>query len=148
MTVTGTSEDQDRLSQAALFWLATIVSVGFSVGGIACALMLKAHPGVVAERGGAIGSATAFLTLFAGRNYGQRLFLKELKRRPELRASLIKLVEGDPLPKSDSDWLLYALVSRLILDVDEQKLQTRFLVGASVIGTIVWGFGGWFVSIF
>jgi hypothetical protein len=40
----------------------------------------------------------------------------------------------------------YALVSKRLIGADEQKLQNRFLVGASIIGTIVWGFGGFFVD--
>jgi hypothetical protein len=147
MTKTNGEGLEKYISQSTLFWLASGASLFFSLGGIGMALMIQGHPGAVAERGGAIGSAITFLTMFAGRNYGDKLFRDSLdRRRPQWRDSLIKLVKGSPLTDEDRDWLIYALVGRQILSAAEQQLQNKFLVWVSIFSTAIWGFGGFVVS--
>jgi hypothetical protein len=87
------------------------------------------------ERGGALATAIAFAALFVRPDYGLRIY-EERKRK----------IPAD-LPKNEQLVLeVDAIAQALKLNSKGQKYQNYAIAAASLIGTIIWGFGDLVVS--
>lgn len=120
-----------RLSQRRKLQMVLALSLLASFGGVLFAVCW----GVAADggRGGAIAVALSFVALFAGRNTDQSVL--ELRKKPDQPAIL------DPGPHASDPERFKALRSALAVHLDTSQSETGYLVAASVIGTLFWGFG-------
>lgn len=114
-------------SQKVLLRIVLALAVVASLGGIAYAVIWgEAGDG---GRGGAVAVALSFLALFAGRATPNRVLEIEDGR-------------GRKVVHHGSDQRKIRLLRTAIAAmIDSQRLETTYLTGASVFGTLVWGFG-------
>src|SRR6266404_1107794 len=146
------------MTQKQTYLTVFFISLACSIGGIPFAAYVcksDAHAG----RGGAIGSALAFLFLFVTTDYGTKLFEAVTKDLPELRARVARLKTQTETPAEVTAPTVEAnvarleqkinkietevstLVNRIDIDGQGQRAQNIWLAVATVIGTIAWGFG-------
>jgi len=104
-----------------------------------------------ANRGGAIAVALAFLTLFVRSDYGARL-QAAINDSPQIAAIIETFKENSAPTQHDQQakdhqalkTQVVGLTERLKADAASQARQNRALTWASVIGTLIWGFGDLF----
>jgi hypothetical protein len=128
-------------------WIVVLLAVAICAGWWSGAVLLG-RP-VDAGRGGALAVALAFLTLFMHRSQGDRIFTILADEGPRLLASLDP--DGEDKEKSAAAQL--EKVERGLADLFGAIKATRryesrqasrinvHLSAASVVGTLVWGFG-------
>lgn len=128
-------------------WIVVLLAVAISLAWWLAAWLLERPAD--AGRGGALAVALAFLVLFMHRSQGDRIFAVLAEEGPKLLASL------EPAPESggaDNEARMRRLERRLADLVDaitatrgyEGRQASRLnlhLSVASVVGTLVWGFG-------
>ncbi len=146
------------MTQKQTYLTVFFISLACSIGGIPFAAYV-CKSDADAGRGGAIGSALAFLFLFVTTDYGTKLFEAVTKDLPELRARVARLKTQTETPAEVTAPTVEAnvarleqkinkietevstLVNRIDIDGQGQRAQNIWLAVATVIGTIAWGFG-------
>ncbi len=146
------------MSQKQMYLGVFFVSTAISLGGIPFAAYI-CKSDADAGRGGALGSALAFLFLFVTNDYGTKLFKAVTKDLPELKARVERLKAHAAAPAeaapatgevkiamleqkiSKIETEVSTLVNRIDIDGQGQRAQSIWLAVATVIGTIAWGFG-------
>jgi hypothetical protein len=96
------------------------------------------------QGGGALGVAATFLILFSRRSFGARAYRSMLEKYPNLGVQIKNVAEKlpvDPLDQREVTGLLIGIFGRFNVEADEQRMQNRALTVATVIATVVWGFG-------
>jgi hypothetical protein len=128
-----------------------LASVAFSWCGISWGVHNKASDG---GRGGAIGVAIAFTTLFARKDLGQKAYeyiaIKLPQAKRKLDEDMQKILPGSASKHSEQTLVLETLSSQLAgilgevrINSNGQNRQNWWIASASVIGTLAWGFGDW-----
>ncbi len=143
------------MSQENRYEAVLVAAIAVSAGGIVWAICAKHSE--YGDRGGAIGVAIALFVFFLDRNYPDKLYEIVRKEAKKLREDLREEKEQTPVNVQTDD--TKRQISKLEKDINDlhtkinlrsesQKLQTRYLVCATLIGTLVWGFGGAFANAF
>jgi hypothetical protein len=146
------------MSQKRIYVGVFFLSTAISLGGIPFAAYI-CKCDADAGRGGALGSALAFLFLFITNDYGTKLFQAVTKELPGLKARVARLKTQVAAPAevtlpdveakvarleqkiSKIETEVGTLVNRIDIDGQGQRAQSIWLAVATVIGTIAWGFG-------
>lgn len=131
--------------------LVFIVSISASVGGVLFAACVK-HNALDGGRGGAIGTAIALAFMLFSRDYGSRLYVAVTRRLPDEEARIKRLEQKQPEPLvpekievkvAEIEKHMNQLAAAMTIDARGQRVQNGFIVSATFIGTIIWGFGDW-----
>jgi len=147
------------MTAGARLWCVVATASVLSIAGILYAA-LWSKDASDGGRGGAIAVAVSFAVLFLTRSLGQRVYQALTQELPALR-KLIDSFAPASASKSEVEVLredlkavgdrFSALEQRLESDDKATQTQNRFLAAASVIGTLVWGFGdvvaGWIIAL-
>jgi hypothetical protein len=130
-------------------WL-LILCIALSFGGIAVAAFATCNPND-AGRGGALAVALSFAALFLSKSYGALIYDLITKTIPEIERNIGASPETTPPVSAEIkpfyDRLVMlenkstGLAAKLGTDANGQKIQNGYLAAASIIGTLVWGFG-------
>ncbi|MBV9391073.1 MAG: hypothetical protein JOY96_04190 [Verrucomicrobia bacterium] len=141
------------MSQKNRYRAVLVAAIAVSVGGIIWAISTKHSE--YGDRGGAIAVAVALVVFFLDRNYPDKLYKIVSREASELRKDLPE-EERQAAASLQTDDLerRIATLEKGIKDIhtkvnlrsESQKLQTKYLVWATLIGTLVWGFGGAFAK--
>jgi hypothetical protein len=138
-----------------LYALIFVVSLGISVDGVMFTVHVRPQYPEDGTRGGAIAVALSFAVLFVRRPYFLFQNVFELKRKfqgllNDFSARIGK--SSEPVDEKKPEALLIriqnleeAITILIKTEIEDQSIQTWFLVASSVCGTLFWGFGDWFV---
>jgi hypothetical protein len=98
------------------------------------------------QRGGAIGVGISFLIFFRRKNLAEWSYRWSLSKPPSLidKETCQLTTVTLPLNEKELTRISFAIDTRFNVEAKEQSLQNLALAIASVIATIVWGFGDWF----
>jgi hypothetical protein len=133
------------IPQYTIYILVVIASIILSAGGI----LIAVHRGDLSRggQGGAVAVAFSFLILFLRRDYGARVYKAITTDFPNLRAQIRSLRKGDDPATANSDGVaelkrqITGMTARFETEAKGQRAQNLALAAASIIGTLVWGFG-------
>ena len=139
---------QFRLTQTLVYNAGITASILLSVGGVVRGAFFSKNC-LDGQRGGALGVAAAFAILFLSRNYGQRVYESILDIDSSLSQHITSLVndeQAQEFTNAELTRIIISILGRINVTADEQRRQNIALAVASVISTIVWGFGDVFVG--
>lgn len=138
-------------TERTTFWVLCFTSIGCSIIWFAGCVYWPQFASD-AGRGGAVGTALALTLFFVNQNYASRFFDMLDVKWPDLQRRIMAkkhLKEGhapaEPSPlvtravEDRLDNLLHAIRS----ESEVRSAETKFVVAATFIGTIFWGFGDW-----
>ena len=138
-------------SEKAEFWIIWSASILFSLGWFVVCVLSQSYA-ADAGRGGAVGTALALILFFVNRNYAVQLFhvlnveLPDLQSRLRERKNAKEGKPAQPPPPStlaEVERRLDGLLDSIESESDVHSSETKFVVTATFIGTIMWGFGDW-----
>lgn len=130
--------------------LVFFVSISLSGGEVLYAAHVNHAPD--GGRGGAIGTAIALAFMFISRDYGTRLYRAVTRRLPDIEAHIKRLESKQPgqdtpqtieVKVAALETKMNQLAAAITIDAKGQRIQNGFIVAATFIGTIAWGFGDW-----
>jgi len=136
------------MSEKTKHWIVFVVSLASSVGGFLFFVLVSPSP-ENASRGGDLAMAITLGFLFVSRNYGSRYFAALTKRSPAILAEIQNMRDGKsstdaPLPEPTCKELerrIKILAQSIEIDKQGHDTENSFLAGATVVATLVSGFG-------
>ncbi len=136
------------MSEKAEHWAVFIFSVASSLGGLFYYVVISPSP-ENAGRGGVLGLAITLGFLFVSRDYGSRFFKTLTDTIPRIRATIqemkerqsTSMAERAPLTSPELEQRISVLAQSIDIDRQGHETENRFLAAATVIATLVSGYG-------
>jgi len=136
------------MSEKADHWTVFIVSIASSLGGLFYYVVVSPSP-EKAGRGGVLGLAITLGFLFVSRDYGSRFFKTLTDTLPNIRVAIREMKETpstqtierpEPTVK-ELEHRIKLLAQSIDIDRQGHDTENKFLAAATVIATLVSGFG-------